>query len=362
MSQLLPAEFPPLADLLRPFVDQAERTAAWARLSSFYEGVSIRDFLWGLGMSAEHLEMLSLMAGTDTFVCASALELLREAVAGFFEPKAVTIEGGMERLPEALARRLDRRVRYGTRVIAVDQDEYGVTVHCDDHSGRRSIRGDYAVITIPFSVLRYIDIRKPFSPAKQKAIRGLNYEPAAKLYFAFRRRFWEDEGIEGGVSYTDLPVRKLYYMQEGRQTGRGLILSYCTGRDAQRWTALGERGALDEGLRSIAKIHPAAQQEYEGGMAMLWQNDPYAGGAFAFCQPHEESQYAQHAHTPEGRVHFAGEHTGFCRRWIQGALESGLRAAEEVHLRATTSAAQRWSMQPDNGAPIGQSSEQLFTR
>jgi monoamine oxidase len=248
----------------------------------------------------------------------------------------------MERFPETLTRGMESRIRYGTRVTAVDQNEDGVIVHCD----KGTVCGDYAVITIPFSVLRYIDIRKPFSPAKQRAIRGLHYEPAAKLYFAFRRRFWEHEGIEGGVSYTDLPVRKLYYLQEGRETGHGLVLSYCTGRDAQRWTALGESAALEEGLRSLARLHPAALDSYDGGVAMLWQNDPYAGGAFAFCQPHEEAQFAEPAHAPEGRIYFAGEHTGYCRRWIQGALESGLRAADEVHQRALPQEPCPWTAQP----------------
>jgi monoamine oxidase len=34
---------------------------------------------------------------------------------------------------------------------------------------------------------------------------------------------------------------------------------------------------------------------------------------------------------PEGRVHFAGEHISACPYWMQGALQSGLRAANEVH-------------------------------
>jgi len=34
---------------------------------------------------------------------------------------------------------------------------------------------------------------------------------------------------------------------------------------------------------------------------------------------------------PEGRVHFAGEHCSLYHAWIQGALESGIRAAKEVH-------------------------------
>jgi monoamine oxidase len=33
---------------------------------------------------------------------------------------------------------------------------------------------------------------------------------------------------------------------------------------------------------------------------------------------------------PEGRVHFAGEHTSPWIGWMQGALQSGLRAAREI--------------------------------
>jgi monoamine oxidase len=33
---------------------------------------------------------------------------------------------------------------------------------------------------------------------------------------------------------------------------------------------------------------------------------------------------------PEGRLHFAGEHTSSWMGWMEGALESGERAAREV--------------------------------
>ena len=35
--------------------------------------------------------------------------------------------------------------------------------------------------------------------------------------------------------------------------------------------------------------------------------------------------------SPEGRIHFAGEHCSLYHAWIQGALESGIRAAREIH-------------------------------
>ena len=37
---------------------------------------------------------------------------------------------------------------------------------------------------------------------------------------------------------------------------------------------------------------------------------------------------------PEGPLHFAGEHTSLKHAWVEGALESAVRAALEVHRRA----------------------------
>jgi monoamine oxidase len=61
------------------------------------------------------------------------------------------------------------------------------------------------------------------------------------------------------------------------------------------------------------------------------QDDPYAGVAFSLFDPGQQTMLHDHILFPEGRVHFAGEHTSLMHAWIQGALDSGLRAAWEIH-------------------------------
>jgi monoamine oxidase len=60
---------------------------------------------------------------------------------------------------------------------------------------------------------------------------------------------------------------------------------------------------------------------------------PIAGRVVRFALFAPEQQTDLHAAivSPEGRVHFAGEHCSLYHGWIQGALESGIRAAKEVH-------------------------------
>jgi monoamine oxidase len=61
-----------------------------------------------------------------------------------------------------------------------------------------------------------------------------------------------------------------------------------------------------------------------------WQEDPWSGRAWAAPTAAQLAVYGARIREPEGRIHFAGEHTSDDRGWMQGALASGLRAAEEI--------------------------------
>ena len=66
----------------------------------------------------------------------------------------------------------------------------------------------------------------------------------------------------------------------------------------------------------------------------MWHDDEFAGGAFALFDPGQQTLLYDAIVAPEGRIHFAGEHASLAHAWIQGAIESGVRAAAEIHERA----------------------------
>jgi len=68
---------------------------------------------------------------------------------------------------------------------------------------------------------------------------------------------------------------------------------------------------------------------------MMWHDDTYSGGAFALFDPGQQTLLHTHIHSPAGRIHFAGEHTSLYHAWIQGAIESGLRAAHAINALET---------------------------
>jgi len=122
----------------------------------------------------------------------SFLELFRED-AGNYYTNMIEVQGGTDRLPYAFLPDLKDNIRFGAKMIAIDQSERDVTIHYRTSAGRFEEKGEYAIITVPFPVLRHVEVLKPFSRAKQRAIRQLYYDASAKILFQCRRRFWEED-------------------------------------------------------------------------------------------------------------------------------------------------------------------------
>jgi monoamine oxidase len=322
------------AKTIQPLVDEIEKNgdAAWEAIVARYDEYSTREFLEINGWSEGAIEMFGLIENQEALMNSSFLELFREE-AGKYYTDMVEIQGGMDNLPHAFLPELTGEIHFGAKMIAVDQSPEGVTIHYQTRAGRFTESGDYAILTVPFPVLRHIESLKPFARSKQRAIRELHYDASAKILFQCRRRFWEeDDGIFGGGTITDLPVRNVYYPDHGRETGRGVMLaSYTWSEDAQRWGSLSPADRVEQALEDIAQIHPQVIDEFEVGATHMWHQDEFAGGAFALFDPGQQTLLYREIIAPEGRIYFAGEHTSLAHAWIQGAIESGLRAASEIN-------------------------------
>ncbi len=299
-----------------------------------YDQYSIREFLVMRGFSEGALELYGVMSFRESNMNAAVVEQLREIVGRSFEDMQ-EIVGGMDMLPRAFYEQVKDNVRFGAEITAIEQSPDDVTVHYRTHSGRFSAKGDFAICALPFSVLRDIEVLgQGFSREKQKAIRELNYNASGKILFQTRHRFWEEEdGIVGGTTVTDLPIRRICYpsFSDPADERGTLLASYTWGQDALRWGAMDAESQIEQALEDVAKIHPSVTSEFEVGAVKDWYGDPYARGAFALFEPEQQTRLQASIVQPEGRIHFAGEHTSLYHAWIQGALESGIRAAKEVH-------------------------------
>ncbi len=112
---------------------------------------------------------------------------------------------------------------------------------------------------------------------------------------------------------------------------RGILLAYLEDGLTRRVAAMPESERIRFGLEAIKEVHPALRENLESATSLCWAEQPWARGAYSFFEPGQVTSLTPVIRKPEGRVYFAGEHASSWPGWIQGALESGLRAAREVH-------------------------------
>ena len=136
----------------------------------------------------------------------------------------------------------------------------------------------------------------------------------------------------GGGTVTDLPIRNLYYTDYGKETGRGVLLaSYTWSEDAQRWGSLSPENRIVQALEDVEQIHPQIRRSFEAGASQDVARRRVRGRRLRPIRPGQQTLLYDEIIAPEGRIYFAGEHASLYHAWIQGAIESGLRAAIAIH-------------------------------
>jgi monoamine oxidase len=335
------------SDLIEFWSGFVEQTSARLRANPDYQtemwreygSLSLFEFFKRGGWSDVAIGSLAALDAIEPMLARSFLEMLQVELQ-WIGSAMVQIEGGMDCLPNAFVPALKPSITFGAEVVALDYTPNSVTIHYRAQGGLQQVTGDFAILAIPFSILRFIDITPAFSVRKQLAIRQLHYSDAIKVMLQCQRRFWEeDDGIFGGVSVTDAPNRLVYYPDHGRATGKGVLMGlYTYGEEANRWAALPPEARVDKTVHYVARLHPQINREFEHGYAKVWGEDRFAGGAFAFFEAGQQERLFHDIAEPEGPVYFAGEHASLKHMWIEGAVESALRAARAIHSAPRTAA------------------------
>jgi monoamine oxidase len=168
----------------------------------------------------------------------------------------------------------------------------------------------------------------PLSPSKSAAIAALPYFPATRFLLQSRSRFWEASGLSGSAR-TDQPA-EIWDCTYDLPADRGVLGATVGGEMGQRVRSLSPPETVRFGVDVVARTFGGLATQFEKGTAIRWAQDPWSRGAFAVFYPGQMTSTMPILATPEGRLHFAGEHTSSWMGWMEGALESGDRAAREV--------------------------------
>jgi monoamine oxidase len=233
------------------------------------------------------------------------------------------IKGGTDLLPKAFAQRLESKIVYGAPVVKIEQDAKAARVVFSKAGATQTLSADAVLCTIPFSVLRNVDL-PALSSRKRDVIKRTHYDAVSRVYLQTKNRFWEERGLNG-FAFTSGAIE--IWQPTWSQAGpRGILMTYARPGEADRITKLKENERIETTLKQLDAIFAGLRANFERGATKCWLEDEWSRGAWAFVGL---SDFAT-AIVPEGRIHFAGEHLSPWFSWMQGALSSGLRAVKEI--------------------------------
>jgi monoamine oxidase len=244
--------------------------------------------------------------------------------------------GGMDMIARGFAREVGDLIRFNAKVKSIRQDARGVSVTYEDTAGKpATATADWCLCTIPLSILSQIEMN--VGAKMQAAINAVPYVPSTKVGLQFKRRFWEqDEGIYGGISYTDLPIRLIGYPNTGYgSSGKAVLLGAYAFSSiyGYEFTALSPAERIAKALEDGSQIHPQYKQEFENGIAVAWHRHPGVLGCSGSWTDATRAQHYENLCALDGRILLAGEHASYLGGWQEGALLSSLDAVSRLHRR-----------------------------
>ncbi len=334
-SERLDADFERFAPKLdrlsvKDYLDRHAGLIPQAYIRTLIEG-SIRT---EYGVEPEDSSTLQLISNLPT-VDGQAVEVLGNSDEMF------VVKGGTGKIIKSLAQQLGGRIRTHMRLTRIDGREDGFRLH---FATGETVVADFVIVTIPFPVLRDVDLDVPLPKRLRRFIGELELGRNEKLIAGFDERAWRQPKGFVAEAWTDLGYAAVWDETQ-RQPERedGALTFYLGGREV---AGLGEGSARSVGrtfVRRLDGITPGVEAaSTDKFLCTRWSQSRFTRGAYANFKPgqltrfggllwieSEDAEERQEVHA--GNLVFAGEHLsdpfyGF----MNGAAETGRLAADFV--------------------------------
>jgi monoamine oxidase len=245
--------------------------------------------------------------------------------------------GGMDRIAAAFVDRVGGAIRYGCEVRELRRIPAGVRVVYFDGGTRQVAEevADYCICTLPLSIVK--NIPSDLSANLRRAVGQVPYNASLKVGLQFARRFWEeDEAIYGGISWTNLPIRQIWYPSTGYLGRKGVLLGmYAFGNDAISLGALAPDARHRRVIEQGARIHPQYTREFETAYSVAWHRLRHNRGCFALYDTATRQSAYPALFESDGVVYLAGEHMSYLTGWQEGAVLSAQAVVAQFAHRTT---------------------------
>ena len=286
--------------------------------------VSADTFLTKLGFDNAARRLINVGLNGNQLYTYSIVNVMRSLVLFGAERASggvsSMVQGGSQRLPEAMARALKKPVMMGRAVARISTNAPGASVTL--LNGTR-LTAQAIVAAVPFPTLRSMTVRAPLSQPTREAIAALPYTQIKQIFLEPEKRYWERDGLPIDM-WTDGPLERVFSVRDSQSKDTGIIYVWLNG------TGVHDFDLLTISARMNA-LRPASEGKFKIRHVQDWTStNPLAGGAYMHWAPGQIGRWAGKMGAPAGRLFFAGEHLGLVHTGMEAAFESAERAAVDV--------------------------------
>ncbi len=322
------------------------REAPWeAKDAAEWDRISLGEWLDKNTMSKQAREMLDMaLAGPYTSASSetSLLWVLTQmgsaggptfVISGKGGAQDARPVGGMGAIYGPMAAELGDALHLSQPVRRITHDADGVTVSADD----LTVRARRVIVAIPLAIATSIGY-EPMLPVDRTFLHQRMPSGAVfKISIVYDEPFWRADGLSGQSASPGSPATLT--IDACTDTGNPGIMCVITEGSAAR-----RLGQLNEAERHAAIIGELVDRFGEKARTPTeyheqnWTIERYSGGGMISHAPTGVlTEFGYTLREPCGRIHWAGtESSTVMCGWIDGAIRSGERAAQEVREADTT--------------------------
>ncbi|ENX35621.1 hypothetical protein F889_00764 [Acinetobacter colistiniresistens] len=267
---------------------------------------------------------LSYLFFLEYFRQGQGLEVLISTKGGAQQDKFV---GGAWQISKLIADQLQDHLILNSPVLAIEQDVDHVRVDCQT----RSFKAKKMIIATPPVLASRIDYVPALPIKREKLLQSMAMGAVIKVHLAYAKAFWREQQFNGAVVSTDRAV-SIVFDQSPEDQNHGVLLGLIEGDHAIALSALDVETRRQRVIADITyyfgqqAAHPLEYIEQD------WLTEEWSqGGYVAHMPPGVMTSYGDCIREPFGHIHWAGTETA--TEWsgyLDGALQSGIRAAKEI--------------------------------
>jgi len=240
---------------------------------------------------------------------------------------ACSVEGGLSQMCERIAAELNGSIRLNSAVKKISQLRESVTVQTMTHS----YSAKKVIVAVPPVLASQISFTPSLPPKRDKLLQKMPMGSAIKTFAIYKKPFWREKGFSGKV-VNDTGLVRLIYDASPHDDSYGVLLAFLLGKSVIHIEKTSETWLADSVLSTLAKFFGEEARKPEEFIFYNWNEDPWARGGYAgYMPPGVMTTVGDTLQDPSGHIYWAGTETSV--KWngyIEGAIQSGLRAANQI--------------------------------